>query len=111
MKKIKIIGLCCVVIIIFIGAYLATSSKTIDFRGTVTEIQKMDSETTFKISTPSIESSYIVVADNKTTVSYCHTDDPAIDLSEIKVGDTIAGNYRWLSKNNVAKFITVEYHN
>ena len=34
-----------------------------------------------------------------------------IALSDIKVGDTIEGNYRWLSKNNMAKFITVEYHN
>ena len=31
-------------------------------------------------------------------------------MSDIKVGDTIQGDYRWLSKNNVAKFITVEYH-
>lgn len=110
-KTIKIIGLCCVAIIIIVGIYMSISPKVLDFRGTVTEIQKTNDKTVFKISTSSIGSSYIVVADNKTKVEYCHTEDQTINLADIKIGDTIEGNYRWLSKDNIAKFITVEYHN
>jgi len=84
-------------------------SKTLDFRGTVTEIEIIDNNTVFHIS--ATETSCTVVANNKTNVSYCCNDDPAINLSDIKVGDSIEGNYRWLSRNNMAKFITVEYHN
>ena len=84
-------------------------SKTVDFRGTVTKIETIDNNTVFNISTT--ETSYIVMANNKTKVSYCCKDDPDINLSDIKIGDNIQGDYRWLSKNNIAKFITVEYHN
>lgn len=108
-KAIKIIGLCCVAVIIVIGICMAIPSKTLDFRGTVTEIEIIESDTVFHISTT--ETSYMVVANNKTNISYCCKDDPDIDLSDIKVGDSIEGNYRWLSRNNMAKFITVEYHN
>ena len=108
-KTIKIIGLCLASVIIIIGICIAASSKTLDFRGVVTEIEVVDNNTVFHIAI--FEASYTVVANNKTNVSYCCKDDPDIDLSDIKVGDTIEGNYRWLSKNNMAKFITVEYHN
>lgn len=108
-KVIKITGLCCLAIIIIVGVCVAISPKTLDFRGTVTKIETVDNDTVFYISTT--ETSYTVVANNKTNVSYCCKDDPDIDLPDIKVGDTIEGNYRWLSKNNMAKFITVEYHN
>ena len=108
-KAIKIIGLCCVAIIIIVGVCMAIPSKTLDFRGAVTEIEIVDNDTVFHISATG--TSYTVVANNKTNVSYCCNDDPDIALSDIKVGDTIEGNYRWLSKNNMAKFITVEYHN
>lgn len=108
-KSIKIIGLCCVAVIIVIGICMTIPSKTLDFRGTVTEIEIIENDTVFHISTT--ETSYMVVANNKTNISYCCKDDPDIDLSDIKVGDAIEGNYRWLSRNNIAKFITVEYHN
>ena len=108
-KAIKILGLCCVAVIIVIGIRMAIPSKTLDFSGAVTEIEIVDNDTVFHISTT--ETSFTVVADNKTNVSYCCKNDPDIVLSDIKVGDTIQGNYRWLSKNNMAKFITVEYHN
>ena len=108
-KAIKIIGLCCVAIIIIIVVCMAIPSKTLDFRGTVTEIETVENNIVFYIS--ATETSYTVVANNKTNISYCCKDDPDIDLSDIKVGDSIEGNYRWLSKNNIAKFITVEYHN
>ena len=108
-KAIKIIVLCLISFIIIIGICIATSSKTLDFRGVVTEIEVVDNNTVFHISI--FETSYTVAANNKTKVSYCCKDDPDIDLSDIKVGDIIEGNYRWLSKNNMARFITVEYHN
>ena len=109
MKKIQITVLCLVAFLIVIGICIATSSKTLDFRGTITEIEIVDYNTVFHIS--AFEASYTVVANNKTKISYCCKDDPDISLLEIKVGDTIEGNYRWLSKNNIAKFTTVEYHN
>ena len=108
-KTIKIMILCLIPFIIIIGICIATPSKTLDFRGVVTEIEIVDNNTFFHISL--LEASYTVVANDKTKVSYCCKDDPDIDLSDIKVGDTIEGNYRWLSKNNMARFITVEYHN
>ncbi len=107
-KSMKIVGLCCLAILIGIGIYVALPSKTLDFHGTITEIETTDNETVFRIS--AAETSYIVVANNKTKVSYCHKDDPDISLKDLKVGDNIGGNYRWLSKNNIAKFITVDYH-
>lgn len=108
-KSIKIIGLCCVAVIIVIGICMAIPSKTLDFRGTVTKIEIVDNDTIIHLSTT--DTSYTVVANNKTNVSYCCKDDPDVDLSDIKVGDVIEGNYRWLSKSNKAKFITVQYHN
>ena len=108
-KTSKIIGICCVAIILVVGICMAIPPKTLDFRGTVTKIESADNNTILHISTT--EASYTVVANNKTNVSYCCKDDPDIDLSDIKIGDDIEGNYRWLSKNNTAKFITVEYHN
>ncbi len=108
-KTVKIIGLICAVIIIIVGIRIALPSKTLDFRGTVTKIEIIDNDTVFYIS--ATDTSYVVVANNKTDVSYCCKDDPDIDLSDIKVGDNIEGNYSRMSKNNTAKFITVEYHN
>ena len=108
MKKIQITVLCLVAFLIVVGICIATSSKTLDFRGTITEIEIVDHNTVFHIS--AFEASYTVVANNKTHVSYCCKDDPDIDLFDIKVGDTIEGNYRWLSKNYMARSITVEYH-
>ena len=107
-KTFKIIGLCCVAVIIIVGIHMTIPSKTLDFHGTVKEIEIIDNNTVIHISTT--ETSYTVVANKKTNVSYCCKEDPDINLSDIKVGDTIQGDYRWLSKNKVAKFITVEYH-
>ena len=107
-KAIQVIGLCCIVIVIAIGIYMAIPPKTLDFRGTVTNIETVDGNTIFYISVPF--ASYTVIADHRTDVSYCCADDPDIELSDIKVGDTIEGDYRLLS-NNVARFITVAYHN
>ena len=108
-KIIKIMVLCLVAGAFIICTYLGMSSKLLDFRGAVTEIEVVDGNTVFRVS--QFETTYTVVANHKTNVSYCCKDDPDIDLSDIKVGDTIEGNYRWLSKNNIARFITVEYHN
>ena len=108
-KTIKIIGLCCIAVIIVIGICMMMPSKTLDFRGTVTKIEIVDNDTIIHLSTT--DTSYTVVANNKTNISYCCKDDPDVALSDIKVGDVIEGNYRWLSKSNTAKFITVQYHN
>ena len=108
-KAIKILGVCFLLIIIITGICISIPPKTLDFRGTVTKIENVDDHTVFYVS--STEVSYTVMASNKTNVSYCCDDDPDINLSDIKVGDTIEGNYRLLSKNNRAKFITVKYHN
>lgn len=104
-KTIIIIGLCCLVVIIAVGIYMALPSKTIDFRGTVTKIETVDNNTVFGIAMHNV--TYTVTANEKTKVAYCHEDDPAIELSDIKVGDTIEGNYRKFSKDKLAKNITV----
>ena len=108
-KTIEIIALCLVVGVLIVGTCIGLSSKLLDFRGAVTAIEVVDGNTVFHVSL--FETTYTVVANHKTNVSYCCKNDPEIALSDIKVGDTIEGNYRWLSKNNVARFITVEYHN
>ena len=109
-KAIKIIGICCVAAVIIVGIYMFIPSKTLDFRGTVTEIETTEHETIFHIADSSIGTSYTVVAENKTDVSPCHKDDPEVDLADIKVGDVIEGDYRWLSNDHKAKFITVWWH-
>ena len=106
-KAFTILGICCIVVLAIVGIIISTPAKTIDFRGTVTEIKANEIETTFKISNSSIGTSYIVVADNKTKVSPDHNNDPKINLTDIKIGDTIEGDYRFLTKENKAKFITV----
>ena len=109
-KTMKMIGICCIAAIIFAGIYLSIPSKTLDFRGTVTDIQTTGHEIIFQISAPSIGTSYVVIADHQTNVSPCHKDDPKIDLADIKVGDSIEGDYRRSSNDCRAKFITVWYH-
>ena len=104
-KTIIIIGLCCLAVIIAIGIYMALPPKTIDFRGTVTKIETVDNNTVFEIAMHDVI--YTVTANEKTKVAYCHEDDPAIELSDIKVGDIIEGNYRKFSKDKLAKYITV----
>ena len=108
-KAIKVIGVCSLVIIVVIGVYIALSpsAKLLDFRGSVVKIEVTDHQTTLYIS--SFGSTYAVVADEKTKVSHCCEDDPDIALSDIKVGDTVEGNYRAFSKKKTAKFITVQY--
>ena len=106
MKKVfTIIGLCCLVAIIAVGIYMALPSKTIDFLGTVARIKTIDNNIIFEIAMHDV--TYSVTANDKTKVAYCHEDDPAINLSDIKVGDTIEENYRKFSKDNLAKNITV----
>lgn len=107
MKKIlKITGCILIAVIIVVGIIISIPPKTLDFRGTVTEIEIDDSKTIFHIEQSS-DISYTVVADNKTKVRHCHKEDPKITLEEIQVGHTIEGDYRKLTKNNEAKFITV----
>ena len=104
-KVITIIGVCLLAALIAVGIYMALPSKTIDFRGTVTKIETVGDNTVFEIAMHDVI--YTVTANEKTKVAYCHEDDPAIELSDIKVGDTIEGNYRKFSKDNLAKNITV----
>ena len=104
-KVITIIGVCLLAALIAVGIYMALPSKTIDFRGTVTKIETVDNNTVFEIAMHDVI--YTVTANEKTKVAYCHEDDPAINLSDIKVGDTIEGNYCKFSKDKLAKTITV----
>ena len=104
-KALTIIGCLLIAVVIVVGIIISIPPKTLDFRGTVTEIDIDDSKTIFHIEQSS-DISYIVVADNKTKVRHCHKDDPKITLEEIQVGHTIEGDYRKPAKNNEAKFIT-----
>ena len=109
MKKVlSVAGVCCLLIIIVVGIYLSIPPKTVDFRGVVYEIENVDGYTTLYLEN-AVGAKYAVKTDIKTTVSYCCDDDPAIELTEISVGDSVDGDYRRFSKN-LAKYITVEYH-
>lgn len=108
-KALKIIGACCVAMILMVGIHLSIPPKTLDFRGTVTEIETTVHETVLHIAS-STGASYIVTADSQTHVLPCHQDDPGIDLADISVGDTIEGDYRSASNDDKAKFITVWLH-
>ena len=106
-KTIKIVGLCCALALVAVGIYVLLSPKTLDFRGTVTKIETTEQGTVFYISTPSVGTAYTVVASERTKVKPCHKGDPAIGVADIRVGDTIEGDYRWLTKEKEAKYITV----
>ena len=88
---------------------LLFAPKTLDFRGPVTAIESTEDGTVLHIAMSG--ASYTVLANGKTKVAYCCKNDPAIQLSDIKIGDTIEGDYRTLSQKDVAKFITVQYQN
>lgn len=106
-KALTIIGCLLIAVVIVVGIIISIPPKTLDFCGTVTEIETANSKTIFHIEQSSdINISYIVIADNKTKVRHCHKDDPKITLEEIQVGHTIEGDYRKPAKNNEAKFIT-----
>ena len=88
---------------------LLFAPKTLDFRGTVTAIESNEDGTVLHITIA--DASYQILANDKTKIAYCCKDDPDIQLSDIKIGDTIEGNYRTLSQKEIAKFITVQYQN
>ena len=104
----KIIGLCCVALIVIIGVYLSIPAKIFDFRVVVTKIEI--EEYTYIFHTESdISTSYIIIADNKTKIERCHKYDPQKALQDIKVGDVIEGDYKkWFSEENHAKYIIVK---
>lgn len=109
-KAIKWIGACCIACVIILGIYFSIQPKTLDFRGTVNKIENTGDNTIFYISDDGT-GAYVITADAQTKISYCCKDDPDIELKDICIGSVVEGNYRWLSKNKKAKFITVEYHN
>ena len=108
-KAIKIITFCLCTVLVALMIYLLVPPKTLDFRGTVTAIEATEDGTILHISIA--EASYQILANDKTKIAYCCKDDPDIQLSDIKLGDTIEGNYRTLSQKDIAKFITVQYQN
>lgn len=105
-KSITIMGCLLILIVIIVSIIILIPPKTLDFRGTVIEINVVGNKTMFHIE-QAADMSYVVVADNKTKVRHCHRDDPEIVLENIKVGHTIEGDYRNFTKINEAKFITV----
>ena len=108
-KTLIVIGIIAAAIIILVGIYLSLASPTVDFRGRVVGIENSDGYTVFTLEGIS-STKYIVLADERTNVSYCHAGDGEINLSEIICGNTIQGNYKkWFSKDNYAKNIEVQF--
>lgn len=103
-RTLSIIVVCFVVALIIV---VCITPKTLDFRGTVTDIEHTDDQTIFYIFLDET-TSYTVVANSKTKVAQ-YDDKADISLTDIAVGDAIQGNYRWMSKENIAKSITVLY--
>ena len=103
MKKILIIF---VVLLLLFGIWYLLfygSSKTLDFRGVVTEIKGEGGELVF-----TLEGGLEIVSDSRTRVIYDCDSDPEITMHDIEIGDTIEGDYRAFKKGT-AKYITVWY--
>lgn len=106
-KVMKAIGLCCAAWMILAGISMFISPKTLDFRGTVTDIETTDHEIIFHLAMPSIGATYLVAADHHTAVLPCHQDDPKIAFADIQVGDMLEGDFRKGADGRLAQFITV----
>ncbi len=107
-KALAIMSICLIGILLIGGLFYFKPSKTLDFRGTVTEIKKDNDTYTFYIEQPSLSVKYTVVADIKTKVKPLLKNAKPISITDIKVGDTIEGDYKkWFAKENKAKYITV----
>ncbi len=102
-----IVGL---IVLMSLAMVLGNKEKTLDFRGEVKKITKNDNSITFSIANDEIDASYTVIADAKTKVKSIHGDHSHdMKSSEIKVGDTIEGNFA-KKDENIAKTITVHQH-
>ncbi len=106
-KAITTISICLIAILLIGGLFYFKPSKTLDFRGTVTKIENNDDTYTFYIEQPSLSVKHTVIADNDISIKPCHKNDPPVSITDIKVGDTIEGDYKkWFAKENQAKYIT-----
>jgi len=103
MKKILIIFIAILLLLAVWYCLFYGSTKTLDFRGEVTEIKGEGGELVF-----TLEGGLTIIADSRTRTSYDWEGAPAITLHDIMVGDTIEGDYRAFSKGT-AKYITVWY--
>ena len=109
-KVITIASICLIAILLIGGLFYFKPSKTLDFRGVVTEIKNNNNTYTFYIEQPSLSAKYTVIAEKNISVKPCHKNDPPVSITDIKVGDTIEGDYKkWFAKENQAKYITVYY--
>ncbi len=106
-KALKIIGILLCSIIVIYGIYLSCQDNTMDFSGTITQINSDDEYTVLTID-DAFNNRYIILANHQTKVRNIHEEDDGITLSELTIGDKIQGNYKKLSsKDNYAKLIEV----
>ena len=98
-----IVGTCCITAVLLVGVFLSIPPRTVDFRGTVTEIVEGDAYT-FHIAYVN-GSSYLVIADSETKI-YCESDKKELlSPGDIRIGDTIEGDFYRDSEE--AKFIRI----
>ncbi len=108
-RAVKISGLILLAAFIIIGFWITKPTKTLDFRGTVQEINKNEQgNTIFKIKLfdePNAVS-YTVIADSKTKYLFYDDEDKAT-VNDVKIGYMIDGDFRRFSKENHAKWIRI----
>ena len=98
-----IIGICCVTAVLLVGVFLSIPPRTLDFRGTVTEIVAGDTYT-FHITYGNC-SSYLVIADSETKIYSESNKKELLSPRDIQIGDTIEGDFYRNSEE--AKFIRI----
>lgn len=104
-RILQTIGVICIAAIIIVGIYLSIPPRMLDFCGVVTSVEETAAGTAYHITY--VGHSQWVVADAKTKI-YPHSDKSAtLAPSDIAVGDTIEGDYRWRTEENIARFIRI----
>ena len=96
--------------IIILGIYISLTPETVDFRGEIVQIENTDKYVIYTLEGID-QTTYTVLADERTNLQYCHAEDGEISLGDIEIGDTIQGNYKtWFSEENYAKEMEVLKH-
>ena len=94
--------------IIFLGIYFGICPRSIDFKGTIVNIENTNDYIMLRIH-QNESSEYTVLADVHTDVYYCHHEED-IYLGELDIGDEIQGSYKkCFSENHYAESIMVKY--
>ncbi len=109
-KKIAVCSILFLSAIIILGIYISLPPATVDFRGEIVQIENTDKYVIYTLEGID-QTTYTVLADERTNLQYWYAEDGEVSLGDIKIGDTIQGNYKtWFSEENYAKEMEVLKH-